>query len=1292
MTAETNNEAVVCMNSPVNNMLSVPETPKTECIRPRVDTRFGMPVSRRSFILQDSQPRQAVTEVGFLQSWPQRFSNIHTSPTVPASLQYQSGGINQTGKRSVPLRSNLAALLPSNHYASVAAVGRTPNRRKPPEHGASTDSNLSGSAVVGQPNRYLSPSRVHSGEYPGLFIPATGERVSNDPAFCSKKKFFSTTTHDAPPFLCMPDNLDSQTSASSSRPLSWRKRVYEFFSAPVTRFYLHVLLYIVFLVLYIGLCIHTLPPDTWSLLELYVYLHIVTYLLDKFREITLTRGTNCFQKLLIHLDAFWNIYDMVMCSLSVMGIVIRYIGMFYTPIYMWGKNLLIVCCALWQMRFLELMQIWRFSGPYIYMVLMMVRVMVPMLTLLLVPLLAFGTMREGIMFPNRTEVTLDGVKGIMLKPYFMLYGEVYADEIDPANFPEASINAPLREAVPITMVFYLLYAIILFISVVLATFNDIYASVRMQSELVYNYLRYAVIIEYESRPLLPPPFIIISWIYLLFLYLLRLRKKRRYLNAIELANSKAPSGEDAKPKKSGHSSTPKGSPNDRNDWHGDEPSSNAFSFSSETAMSLKLFLSPAEVERLHDFEEECVDDFWREECKQEKLTAELQECALNSKLDYLQFRIGEIHIQQNHLRGLVHLVQDHLRSLEESFPSAIIGTRTADEVNSQLSQRDALVVESLLWLLNSQTIVHSESGSNDHDKVDISAPVHGDFSKALPRLPNLATSDLKDRLTTYLKNLSQSVSGQEQPNIYQSQHSRSSAPRDRSPSPSTRKMVSNKPRLSRFSFPTPAHLTVNGDRVSESCNPCFRRPRTVSYRASDYAYREYTTICDDIDISCLSGSDSSTTTPAGSHIDLTVVEQVTAPQQDGSSPNRSVASNPKVHTSEPQTALSQSIVQSGAIRETGEPVISRSVSPATTELDHGSAHQSPLPPPHSSDVSPTLPHATFSDEWPQNQTAALNRTRGLSTGSPNLCPVSDDHQERTHHLLLRRHTSARDARSTSMSNTSPGHFHGLTEEKQVVDSHEPTAYPNELSDTEEKESGLQLAEKAERAELRGVLIRRLRKLSTVVGTTPTKPTPSALSPSVSLHHPSFLRHQSSPTSELALLRVRRKPSHSLPSINLDEVPYHSSQPGEHGSAVGDRMDQDPESSDQTISGSRSRPLNCTTSNQLTDEYILDPTAFGPADMGDFLSHNSRDEEAVDPDLDLDRYSVITTTNTTVHASNSLRWSSDSQFPNASDPVDAEWVEAESVQPQPHEQTDESVYGPDSDSEQQSADDHESISD
>ncbi|VDP94164.1 unnamed protein product [Echinostoma caproni] len=58
----------------------------------------------------------------------------------------------------------------------------------------------------------------------------------------------------------------------------------------------------------------------------------------------------------------------------------------------------------------------------------------------------------------------------------------------------------------------------------------------------------------------------------------------------------------------------------------------------------------------------------------------------------------------------------------------------------------------------------------------------------------------------------------------------------------------------------------------------------------------------------------------------------------------------------------------------------------------------------------------------------------------------------------------------------------------------------------------------------------------------------------------------------------------------------------------------------------------------------DAVAFSSADVGDFLSHNARDEDPVDPDLDLDLYSLATHTS-------SVRWSSDSPLraPSADGP-------------------------------------------
>jgi transient receptor potential cation channel subfamily M member 3 len=49
--------------------------------------------------------------------------------------------------------------------------------------------------------------------------------------------------------------------------------------------------------------------------------------------------------------------------------------------------------------------------------------------LLAIALLAFGLPRQSISFPNEDWHWIL-IRNIFYKPYFMVYGEVYADEID----------------------------------------------------------------------------------------------------------------------------------------------------------------------------------------------------------------------------------------------------------------------------------------------------------------------------------------------------------------------------------------------------------------------------------------------------------------------------------------------------------------------------------------------------------------------------------------------------------------------------------------------------------------------------------------------------------------------------------------------------------------------------------------------------------------------------------------------------------------------------------------------
>ena len=48
--------------------------------------------------------------------------------------------------------------------------------------------------------------------------------------------------------------------------------------------------------------------------------------------------------------------------------------------------------------------------------------------LILVLLISFGVLRQSIWYPSY-EFRWESVREIFIKPYYMLYGEVYADEV-----------------------------------------------------------------------------------------------------------------------------------------------------------------------------------------------------------------------------------------------------------------------------------------------------------------------------------------------------------------------------------------------------------------------------------------------------------------------------------------------------------------------------------------------------------------------------------------------------------------------------------------------------------------------------------------------------------------------------------------------------------------------------------------------------------------------------------------------------------------------------------------------
>nr|CDS28709.2 transient receptor potential cation channel [Hymenolepis microstoma] len=582
--------------------------------------------------------------------------------------------------------------------------------------------------------------------------------VINSPYFQSLSYAGSITSGTAP-FEYMgntvdPDGVtDDQASFESHQhQLSCRKKIYEFFSAPVTRFYLHLLLYLVFLFMFICYSLITVPYQSLNGLETYIYLYIITYTLEKVREVNLAPGLNYWRKMGVFLTSFWNVYDFILGFISVIGVVVRLLGLRNQMVFLWGRNMLLCCCLFWIMRFLELMQIWHFSGPYIYLIVTMLRAMIPLLSLLFIPLLAFGTLREGIKVMNRTELTLEAFKNVLLEPYFMLYGEVYAPKIDPKDWGVNLTEIPLYEMVPIMNVVYLLYSLILLLNVIIAVFNGIYGRELAKSELNYKYLRYSIIIGYESRSLIPPPFVVISWIYAIVRNIYgccrtksrcrccsRLtRRCRKYCQNILRKMEKVccrrcfyPTSSSSFTSSSSSSSTSDHSSSDR---HG-----NSFGighiFAPRTAMGdghqhsngLKLFLKREEVEKLHDFEEECVQTYCRETVNNENKQPTLQLENISSNMAAMQYHLSEIDLGQQELYALVRLMGDEALNCQGEVLSQMheykhqianpIPKLSSDQISAILEKGDPGVLGPVLRLLENNTLDGSRRFTSDPNEL-----------------------------------------------------------------------------------------------------------------------------------------------------------------------------------------------------------------------------------------------------------------------------------------------------------------------------------------------------------------------------------------------------------------------------------------------------------------------------------------------------------------------------------------------------------------------------------------------
>ncbi|XP_075454422.1 transient receptor potential cation channel subfamily M member 6 isoform X3 [Ascaphus truei] len=326
------------------------------------------------------------------------------------------------------------------------------------------------------------------------------------------------------------------------------------------------------------------------------------------------------QKVKVWINEYWNVTDSIAIILFVTGFGLRWAD---PPLQTVGRIIYCLDIIFWYTRLLDFFAVNQQAGPYITMIGKMTSNMFCIVIIMAIVLLGFGVARKAILSPNESPSwTL--ARDIVFQPYWMMFGEVYASEIDACeedpDCPPGSFITPFLQAV------YLFIQYIIMVNLLIAFFNNVYLAMKSISHKLWKYNRYRYIMTYHEKPWLPPPLIFLCHICLL-------------INRICHYRSQSEFDQD------------------------------------EGDIGLKLYLSDDELRKLHDFEEKCVETYFHEKNESmhssdserirvttqrvEEMFMQLKE--VNEKVFYIKDSLISLDSQLGHLQDLSALTVDTLK-------------------------------------------------------------------------------------------------------------------------------------------------------------------------------------------------------------------------------------------------------------------------------------------------------------------------------------------------------------------------------------------------------------------------------------------------------------------------------------------------------------------------------------------------------------------------------------------------------------------------------------------------------
>ncbi|CAB1339166.1 unnamed protein product [Coregonus sp. 'balchen'] len=425
------------------------------------------------------------------------------------------------------------------------------------------------------------------------------------------------------------DNVEVKDEAETqvrSRRLPLTRKFYAFYHAPIVKFWFNTLAYLGFLMLYSFVVLVRMPefpsPQEWV-----VILYIFTSAIEKIREMFMSEAGKISQKVKVWFSDYFNLSDFLAIVTFFVGFGLRIGG---EDVLVPGRTVYCLNIIFWYVRLLDILAVNQQAGPYVMMIGKMVANMFYIVVIMAVVLLSYGVPRKAILYPNE-EPSWTLLKDVVFQPYWMMYGEVYAYEIDVcANNSEPNVKNLCSASVwitPFLQAVYLFVQYILIVNLLIAFFNNVYLQVMSISNLVWKYQRYHFVMAYHEKPVLPPPLILLSHLVSFFSCICHKRKK---------------------------------------DSHSYGP---------------KLFLTEEDQKKLHDFEEQCVETYFHEKNDQFHSGSEERIRLTSDRVETMCIQLKEVGNRVNFIKRSLHTLDSQIGHLQD------LSALTVDTLKTLTAQR-----------------------------------------------------------------------------------------------------------------------------------------------------------------------------------------------------------------------------------------------------------------------------------------------------------------------------------------------------------------------------------------------------------------------------------------------------------------------------------------------------------------------------------------------------------------------------------------------------------------------------